>query len=78
MRVREWNDRGGSPGLRPGIFSTSSCCLMVWYSLRLAGTVGKMTRSGRDGLNKGQSYGIEKMNWNGKGKQKGNRKLAKN
>ena len=37
-RVREWKDLVGSPGLTPGIFSTSSCCLMVWYSLRVAGT----------------------------------------
>lgn len=37
-RVREWKDRVGSPGLTPGIFSTSNCCFIVWYSLRLAGT----------------------------------------
>ena len=43
--VREWKERAGSPGFRPGIFSASSCCLIVWYSFRLAGTEGASTES---------------------------------
>ncbi len=38
---REWKDLGLSPGFSGGKVSLSSCSLIVWYSLRLAGTVSK-------------------------------------